>query len=89
MKILVNVCYGGFNLKDEYWEEFFNRTEGIENIREDKKLIALVESGTDISGEYAKIVVVEIPDDATDYYINEYDGNEEVIYVIDGKLRFA
>ena len=88
-KILVNACYGGFGLKEEYWKEFFDRTKGIDDIREDEKLIALVESGVDISGMCAKIVVVEIPDEATDYYINEYDGNEEVIYVIDGKIRFA
>ena len=33
------------------------------------------------------LVVKEIPDNATDYMITEYDGAEGIIYVVDGKLE--
>lgn len=79
-KILVNTSFGGFGLKDEY-KPYVGR--------EDEKLIALVEQGVDIGDNYAEIGIAEIPDNATDYYINEYDGKEEVLYVLDGKIRFA
>ena len=88
-KILVNTSFGGFGLKDEYYDYFMARTKGLDDIREDEKLIALVEQGVDIGDNYAEIGIAEIPDNATDYYINEYDGKEEVLYVLDGKIRFA
>lgn len=44
--------------------------------REDKTLIDIVERlGEEANGRYAKLVVVEIPDDL-DYVIDEYDGIE-------------
>lgn len=88
-KILVNLHFGGFGLKDEYFKDFMKRTHGLTDIREDEKLIALVEQGVDIGDHYADIGIAEIPDNATDYYINEYDGKEEVLYVLDGKICFA
>ena len=88
-KILVNTSFGGFGLKDEYFDDFMKRTHGLDDIREDEKLITLVEQGVDIGDNYADIGIAEIPDNATDYYINEYDGKEQVLYVLDGKIRFA
>ena len=43
----------------------------------------------DVDGYCAELEVVEIPDGATDYYLNEYDGMESIIYVLDGKLHWA
>lgn len=88
-KILVNLTFGGFDLKDEYFEDFMARTHGLDDIRTDEQLIALVEQGFDIGDEYSDIGIAEIPDNATDYYINEYDGKESVLYVVDGKIHFA
>ena len=88
-KILVNLDFGGFSLKKEYFEDFMARTHGLDDIREDEKLIALVEQGTNIGGNYAEIGIAEIPDNATDYVIEEYDGKETVLYVLDGKIRYA
>jgi hypothetical protein len=79
-KILVNTSFGGFGLKDEY-----NDYAG----REDEKLIALVEQGVDIGDDFADIGIAEVPDNATDYVIEEYDGKETVLYVVDGKIRYA
>lgn len=88
-KILVNTTIGVFGLKDEYFEDFMTRTKGLDDIREDKKLIALVEKGADIGDNYADIGIAEIPDNATDYVIEEYGGKETVLYVVDGKIRYA
>ena len=90
-KILINLDFGGFGLDDEYYDDFEARTNGLDDddIREDEKLIALVEQGVDIGDDLADIGIAEIPDNATDYYINEYDGKEEVLYVLDGKICFA
>ena len=79
-KILVNTSFGGFGLKDEY-EPYVGR--------EDEKLIALVEQGVDIGDNYAEFGIAEIPDNATDYVIEDYDGKETVLYVVDGKIRYA
>jgi hypothetical protein len=35
------------------------------------------------------LVVVEIPDNATDWNIEEYDGLETVIYVLNGRICYA
>jgi hypothetical protein len=88
-KILVNTSFGGFGLKDEYYDYFMARTKGLDDIREDEKLIALVEQGVDIGDNYAEIGIAEIPDNATDYVIEDYDGKESVLYVVDGKIRYA
>lgn len=79
MKILINTSFGGFGLKDEYSCAS----------REDEKLIALVEQGVDIGNNYAEIGIAEIPDNATDYVIEDYDGKETVLYVVDGKIHYA
>lgn len=88
-KILINTSFGGFELKDEYFEDFMVRTQGLDDIREDEKLIALVEQGINIGDNYSDIGIAEIPDNATDYVIEEYDGKETVLYVVDGKIRYA
>ena len=31
--------------------------------------------------------IVELPSETTDYYIDEYDGYNQLIYVVDGKLN--
>lgn len=95
MKLVINKCYGVFNIKPDIKEKY-----GLKNInlwdlnerdsnecRTNKKLIELIESGIDCSGNCSKLIVVEIPDEATDYYIEEYDGLESVIYVVDGKVH--
>jgi hypothetical protein len=40
-----------------------------------------------INGACAKLKVVEIPEEATDWELNEYDGLESITYVVDGKLH--
>lgn len=90
-EIVVNCCYGGFGLSKFAVERLGNDTYFFLEHREDKELIALLkEYGTEkIGGTFAELQIVEIPDNSTDYYIDEYDGMETVIYVVDGKIHFA
>lgn len=88
MKLVINRCFGGFGISDKAAKEL-----NIENtvlhkfFRTDERLISLVEQDSkSASSNYAKLCVVEIPDNATDYEIADYDGCEEIIAVVDGKL---
>lgn len=90
MKLVLNKCFGGFGISDSAAEIL-----GIDEYdfidRDDGNLIALIdEKGSEfVSGSFAKLKIVEIPDSTTDYVIDEYDGMERVIYVLNGKLHFA
>lgn len=84
MKIVINSCYGGYGISKEAKEIL-----GINIKRTDKKLIALIkERGSEfVSSGFAKLEIVDIPDNATDWEIDEYDGWESITYVIDGKIH--
>ena len=82
MKIVINKAYGGFSFPDEYHktdDEWFSVQD---DLRSDPELIQLVENGCSNSD----LAVVEIPDEATDWELDEYDGWETITYVVDGKL---
>ena len=90
MKIVINKCYGGFGISDEYEEKLGVDSWDMQTLRTDERLINAVEEDPEgVSDTYAALRVVEIPDEATDYYIDEYDGMESVIYVVDGKLHWT
>jgi len=60
------------------------------SIRTDPDLISIVEElGEMANGAYAEIKVVDIPDEATDWHISEFDGKELLYYVLDGKFHTA
>lgn len=91
MKVIINNCFGGFNLPTRFME-----TEGIKDeyewvethdIRRDKNLLNYLENGGDPRGRSSLLKVITIPDDATDFIINEYDGVESIIFVVDGKIH--
>lgn len=83
MKIVLNKCFGGYGISDK-----FPALKGM--ARTDTTLIEWVERNSEaVSGHYSKLEVVEIPDDFTDYEIEEYDGLESIVYVVNGKLYRA
>ena len=88
MKIVINKCYGGFSVNENIVKmlNLVSRYD-LEDDRTNAKLIELIESGADVNTRCSNLTVVEIPDDATDYMINEYDGFENVLYVLDGKIK--
>lgn len=87
MKIVINTCYGGFSITNEAAKLLGYKDGYAWDIdRTNPNLVKLVEAGAPVGGAFSKLEVVEIPDEATDWAINEYDGLEEVIYVLDGKI---
>ena len=82
-KIVINGAYGGFVLPTEY-----AIAHGISvyaedtDIRTDADLIAIVEADT-YNGD---LIVVTLPDGYTDFEISEYDGLEDIIVVVNGKI---
>lgn len=84
MKIVVNKCYGGFSLSEKAYEFLGLEWDGFgykysdDNLRTDTKLIECVETlGEEANGRWARLAVVEIPDDV-DWEIDNYDGIETI-----------
>ena len=90
MKIVVNKSFGGFDISDEAARKL-GLSNGYHIIsRFNNRLIKMVEEDADkTSGQSAKLRVVEIPDNATDWELNDYDGQETIIYVVDGRIHHA
>lgn len=86
MKVVINSCFGGFSTTREFSESIGAPTP-YHIPRWNAKLIKAVEADAEaINGTCAKLKVVEFPDEATDWELNEYDGLESITYVVDGKL---
>jgi hypothetical protein len=86
MKIVINSCYGSFNLSDYAFQLYKERANVPEHIplaawdipRNDETLIAIVEELDQQSwGQFSTLKVVEIPDDV-EWEICDYDGDEWV-----------
>lgn len=90
MKMVINNCFGGFSLSDAAVQQLGLNSPYSYIDRCDERLVALVEQDADaVNGWCARLKVVEIPDEATDTYLEEYDGAERLLYVLDGHIHFA
>lgn len=90
MKIVVNKCFGGFSVSEKVRDALGLNSVYGEVDRTDPKLIELVETlGDEASGRAARLRIVNIPDDSTDWEIDEYDGAEGVLFVVNGKIGHA
>lgn len=94
MKIIINDCYGGFDLNDKTIKKLsesgiiVDRFGAGTSTRTNPELIKMIENGEDVTNdEYSHLKIVNIPDNATDYEIREHDGLESIICVINGKLK--
>ena len=84
MKIAINKCYGGFSLSEKAYEflglkwDYYGYHYSDHDKRTDPKLIECIEKlGAEANGFYAKLEIIEIPDDVN-WEIKEYDGVEWV-----------
>ena len=84
MKIVVNADFGGFGYGVS--KEYEGCVFAYENDRANPELVAFVENHPDDCGDLA---IMTIPDNATDWDIQEYDGNENLIYVVNGKIYYC
>ena len=90
MKFVLNKCFGGPSLSG--WAAGQLNLDSCYDVDYDSpELIDLIErhGSEKVSGSCAKLKVVEIPDNATDWEFDEYDGIESIIYVVDGKIYHA
>ena len=86
MKIVINKCFGGFSLSDKAVDWLTDH--GVDDAeaytfdddRSNPLLVECVETlgATEASGTFAKLKVVEVPDDVQ-WEISEYDGRETIV----------
>ena len=86
MKVILNKCYGGFNINEAIAKKYGVDAYG-EDARYNENIINLIESGIDCSGLYAQLEVIKLPENITDYEIDDHDGFEDITYVVDGKIH--
>lgn len=89
MKIVVNREFGGFSLPETFCKEYgFSAYDDID--RTDARLVRFIENnGGEVEVFCGTLEVAEIPDKSTDWELNDYDGMESIIYVVDGKIHWA
>ena len=86
MRVVINVNFGGFSLLEEFCKKY-NMDKYDDIKRTDERLIKFVMSHKNSVEVFCgRLVAKEIPDNATDYIITEYDGAESIYYVLDGKI---
>ena len=89
MKVVLNRCYGGFSLSEEFCKAY-PQFKCYGEDQDNQELIKCIEEfGIDAQGDMAEFKIFELPNETTDYYIDEYDGYNQLIYVVDGKLNFV
>lgn len=90
MELVINRCWGGFSLSEKACEILGLDSPYADVERDDYRLVAVVRLlGDEVNGCHSKLEVVELPFETTDWMVNEYDGMESVIYVVDGKIHVA
>jgi hypothetical protein len=82
MRIVINARYGGYGYRVP--EKYDYLLYAYEYERNHHKLVEFVENHPDECGD---LKICEVPDEATDWMIDERDGNEQVIYVLNGRLH--
>ena len=91
MKYIINRTYGGFTIPDQVMEalELTSAYDVPGDMRMNPHFIHWVEHhSAELAkkGRKSELAVVEIPDNATDWRLEEYDGLESITAVVDGKL---
>ena len=84
MKMVINANYGGFGLGVA--KQYKDWVYDLEDDRTNTELVEFVETHPNECGDLA---IVTIPEGATDWELDEYDGCESVIYVLNGKIVHA
>lgn len=91
MKIILNKSYGGFSITKRWANILGTATDISDNddLRFNEGLIEAIEANLPVDGDFARLIIATIPDDATDFTVFYNDGFETLIYVVDGKLHKA
>lgn len=84
IKIVVNGTFGGFGMNvNKKYSDF------VEQFRYNRTAPELIDFVENHSNDCGSLGIVEIPECATDWELNEYDGVESIIYVVDGKIHHS
>ena len=88
MEIVLNRTFGCYSLTTMAKEEM--KKLGIGANRTDPNFIQFVkDKGSDYCCDgYGKLEIFELPDGVTDYAVDDCDGFESIVYVLDGKLHY-
>ena len=88
MEIVLNRKFGSFSISDFAKEKLGIDTNRPYDMRTDERFIDLIKEygSSQVSGRFANLQIFEMPENTTDYIVNEYDGFEILIYVVDGKI---
>ena len=84
MKIVINTEFGGIS---EYADEHRTDAAFIDAVERGLVNTGVPENEFGWNLNFERLKVVEIPDEATDYKVRDYDGKEYIDYVLDGKLN--
>lgn len=93
MEIVINTNYGNYGVSNRAANAIRKAHETEETsgnkFRMSPTLINFIKTygSKAASASYAHLKIVNIPDDATDWRIQEYDGLESILYVLDGKIH--
>lgn len=87
MKVVINNNWGGFGFGvHESKRDWVRQFEYDGKKRADIELVNFVENNPEKCGD---LIVIELPDEATDLDIQDYDGMETMVFVVDGKIYYA
>lgn len=89
MKVIINDCFGGYSLNESLRKRLglgYGEQSDDEN-RTRADIIAEVERSDYEDSPHSALIVCDIPEEATDWMVTEYDGLEDLYYVVDGKIH--
>ena len=79
-KIVINTCYGGFDLSDKA-KAYLAVEDSYLLPRDDARLVEIVQAlGEAANGRHSFLEVIEIPD-GVKWTIDDYDGKEHIAEV--------
>ena len=84
MKVVVNTTWGTFKVSAETAAKLGMKSVYDSISRYDPRLVEIVEKFPEVE---PNLTVLDIPEEATDWEISEYDGKEHVICVVDGLIK--
>lgn len=84
MKYVINRSFGTFKVPAELCDKYgYFEYDDSKKMRTNPTLIRYLEENKNAE---TSLVIVDIPDRATDWELSEYDGYESLTVVVDGKI---
>jgi hypothetical protein len=90
MKIVIHVNYGGFHYPEKFCQRYnVGRYDWMDYDNDEYRFHDLLIDWVEKNPQDSEgLRVVNIPEEATDWQVHEYDGLESIICVVDGKIQW-